>query len=59
MKAENKKYIIEQELVGIRLDKAVTILDKEISRMMSRQAIRRRKYKSKSVKKKKLHIRCS
>lgn len=33
-KYENsKEYIINKELSGIRLDKSITILDREISRM--------------------------
>lgn len=35
-----KEYIIKEELVGIRIDKAITILDNEISRMAARQAFR-------------------
>lgn len=31
-----KQYIIEQELVGIRIDKIIPILDNEISRMAAR-----------------------
>ena len=31
---EKVKYIINEEVEGMRLDKATTILDKDISRMM-------------------------
>ncbi len=38
------EYLIEEALEGMRLDKAITTLDKELSRMAVRKAIRRRKY---------------
>ena len=34
LKMEKVKYIINEEVEGMRLDKATTILDKDISRMM-------------------------
>ena len=40
MKDKNEEYIISKDLVGIRLDKAITILDSEISRMAARKAVR-------------------
>lgn len=33
MKENKTKYVIRQELKGIRLDKSITLLDEEISRM--------------------------
>jgi len=38
------EYLIENDLEGIRLDKAITELDKELSRMAVRKIIRRRKH---------------
>lgn len=33
MEKSREKYVIEENLQGVRLDKAITILDKEMSRV--------------------------
>jgi len=59
MKEKQNKYIVKEELARVRLDKAITMLDVEISRMTARKIIRRRKCNSKSEKQKKHLIKLS
>ena len=42
-----KEYIIKENEVGIRIDKVISILDKDLSRVAIQRMIEKRKYISK------------